>query len=116
MADVVIMFDAITRLRMSTMDVFGMTDKLDETMLDVMVTRLEVRGRHPVFSKMLQDYLEAMAIDSATTVLDMGCGTGVAARAIALWAGFSGKVVGIDLSAYLTAAATRLAAEAGVAS
>jgi predicted TPR repeat methyltransferase len=33
---------------------------------------------------MLQDYLDAMQIDRAKTVLDIGCGTGVATRAIAL--------------------------------
>jgi ubiquinone/menaquinone biosynthesis C-methylase UbiE len=32
---------------------------------------------------MLNDYLNAMQIDTAKTVLDLGCGTGVAARAIA---------------------------------
>ena len=101
---------------MSTLDVYGMTDKLDNMVLEVMVTRLEARGNHPFFIKMLEEYLEAMAIDLAKTVLDMGCGTGVAARTIALRAGFSGKVVGIDLSAYLTEMATCLAEKAGVAS
>jgi ubiquinone/menaquinone biosynthesis C-methylase UbiE len=100
---------------MSAMDVFGMTDKLDETMLEVMVTRFEARGRHPFFIKMLQEYLEAMAVDSAKTVLDLGCGTGVAARTIAHRPGFSGKSVGIDLSSYLAEAATRLAEAAGLA-
>jgi ubiquinone/menaquinone biosynthesis C-methylase UbiE len=99
---------------MSTMDVYGMTDKLDTTLLEVIVTRLEARGRHPFFIKMLQEYLQAMDIDLAKTVLDMGCGTGVAARMIALRKGFSGKVVGIDLSSYLTEAATRLAEKDGV--
>ena len=79
---------------MSTMDIFGMTDKLDEPILGVLVNRLEARGKHPFFLKMLQDYLDAMEIDSAKTVLDMGCGTGLAARKIALREGFSGKVVG----------------------
>jgi ubiquinone/menaquinone biosynthesis C-methylase UbiE len=99
---------------MPTMDVFGMTDKLEAQMLDVMVTRLEARGKHAFFSKMLQDYLDAMAIDSAQMVLDLGCGTGIVARAIAHRAGFSGTIVGVDLSAYLLEVATRLAAEAGV--
>ncbi|HEX6288764.1 MAG TPA: methyltransferase domain-containing protein [Herpetosiphonaceae bacterium] len=101
---------------MPPQDIFSMTDHLDQQMLDVMVTRLEARGRHPFFSTMLQEYLEAMAIDSARTVLDLGCGTGLAARTIALRARFVGTIVGIDLSAYLLDAATRLAAEAGVAS
>src|SRR5687767_8769875 len=104
------------RISMSTMDVYGMTDKLDTTLLEVIVNRLEARGSHPFFIKMLQEYLQAMDIDEAKTVLDMGCGTGVAARMIALRAGFSGRVTGMDLSPYLIEAATRLAQKAGVAS
>ena len=45
----------------------------------------------------------------------MGCGTGVAARQIALRPEFSGQVVGIDLSPYLVEAARRLAEEEGLA-
>jgi 2-polyprenyl-3-methyl-5-hydroxy-6-metoxy-1,4-benzoquinol methylase len=101
---------------MTTKDLFSMTDKLDTPLLDVMVTRLEARGQHPFFAGMLQDYLNAMEIDSAGLVLDMGCGTGVAARQIAGRGGFSGQVVGIDLSPYLIEAASRLAGEEGLAS
>jgi ubiquinone/menaquinone biosynthesis C-methylase UbiE len=100
---------------MTTVDPYAMTDKLDEALLQVMVTRLEARGKHPVFAKMLQDYLDVMRIDSARTVLDMGCGTGVAARAIARRRGFAGRVTGIDLSPHLTATAGRLAREEGIA-
>ena len=63
---------------------------------------------------MLGEYLEAMDIDSAGTVLDMDCGTGVAARTIARRANFSGRVTGIDLSPYLVEAAKRLADEEGL--
>ena len=101
---------------MSTFDVYGMTDKLDDSILDVIVTRLEARGRHPFFMNALQDYLEVMDIGSAETVLDMGCGTGVATRAIAQFPGFSGKVTGTDLSPYLTKAATKIAADEGLES
>jgi cyclopropane fatty-acyl-phospholipid synthase-like methyltransferase len=52
-----------------------------------------------------------MGIDGAARVLDMGCGTGLAARAIARRADFSGTVLGIDLSPYLVTAAQRLARE-----
>ena len=55
-----------------------------------------------------------MEIDSANPVLDMGCGTGVAARTIARRAHFSGKVIGTDLSPYLVTAARRLADEEGL--
>lgn len=101
---------------MSTMDVYGMTDKLDDSILDVIVTRLEARGKHPFFLEALQDYLEVMDIGSAGTVLDMGCGTGVATRAIAQYPGFTGKVTGTDLSPYLTKAAASLAENEGLGS
>jgi ubiquinone/menaquinone biosynthesis C-methylase UbiE len=101
---------------MSTFDVYGMTDKHDDSILDVIVTRLEARGKHPFFMKALQEYLEVMDIGSAESVLDMGCGTGVATRAIAQFPGFSGKVTGTDLSPYLTKAATSLAENEGLGS
>jgi len=98
---------------MSTFDVYGMTDKLDSPILDAIATRLEIRGNHAFFQKMLQDYLEAMDIDSAQRVLDLGCGTGVAARSIAGRAAFSGQVLGIDLSSHLIAVARQLSAQEG---
>ena len=68
---------------MSTIDPYRKTNKLDDTLLKVLVTRLEARGKHPYFIKILQEYLDAMHIDEAQKVLDMGCGTGVASRSIA---------------------------------
>ena len=99
---------------MPTMDVYGMTDRLEEAMLDVMIERLETRGAHPRFAAMMQDYLNAMAIDDASEVLDLGCGTGVAARAIARRPGFSGRVTSVDLSPYLAEAAARRAEDEGL--
>jgi ubiquinone/menaquinone biosynthesis C-methylase UbiE len=55
-----------------------------------------------------------MDIDSAATVLDLGCGTGVASRAIARRPGFKGAITGIDLSPYLVEVAERLATEENV--
>ena len=101
---------------MKTIDVYRITDDLDDATLDVMVTRLEARGEHPRFAEMMQEYFDAMAVDSASSVLDLGCGTGVAARAIARRPGFSGRVTGIDISHHLIAAANRLAEEDGVES
>ena len=99
---------------MGTVDVYRITDQLDETTLEVLVTRLEARGKHPRFAEMMRDYLDAMAIDSAGSVLDLGCGTGVAARAIARRPGFSGRVTGIDRSGHLVGAAARLAGDEGL--
>ena len=67
---------------MSTFDVYGATDKLSDTILEVVATRLEARGKFQSFQKMMKEYLDAMNIDTAKTVLDLGCGTGVATRGI----------------------------------
>jgi ubiquinone/menaquinone biosynthesis C-methylase UbiE len=99
---------------MGALDPYRMTDELEDSLLDVMVSRLEVRGKHWFFQKVLRDYADAMDVDSAGTALDMGCGTGVAARTIARRANFSGRVTGIDLSSYLVRAAKRLADEEGL--
>ena len=96
---------------MASIDPFGRTDKLDDNMLAALVTRFEARGKNARFAKMLGDYLDAMSIDRTARVLDMGCGTGLAARAVARREDFSGHVTGIDLSPYLVAAAGRLATE-----
>jgi ubiquinone/menaquinone biosynthesis C-methylase UbiE len=99
---------------MGALDPYRITDKLEAALLDVMVSRLEARGNHWFFQKVLREYLDAMDLDSASTVLDMGCGTGVAARTLARRANFSGRVTGIDLSPYLVEAAKRLADEEGL--
>jgi ubiquinone/menaquinone biosynthesis C-methylase UbiE len=101
---------------MGTVDVYRITNELDDATLDVLVTRLEARGKHPRFADMMREYLDAMAIDSARSVLDLGCGTGIAARTIARRPGFAGRVTGIDRSQHLTATARRLADEDGVGS
>jgi len=98
---------------MNPSDPYATTDKLDESLLHVIVTRLEARGKHPLFEKMLQDYLDAMQIDTAQTVL--GCGSGVATRAIARRRDFSGHVVGIDLSPALVQKAAQFAEAEGLA-
>jgi predicted TPR repeat methyltransferase len=91
---------------MSTFDAYRVTDQLDDVVLDAIATRLEVRGRHPVFVRMLDEYLDAMSIDEATAIIDLGCGTGVAARRIAGRSAFSGHATGIDRSPYLIDVAT----------
>ena len=44
----------------------------------------------------------------------MGCGTGVATRAVASRQGFSGKIKGIDLSPYLASVGEQLASSEGL--
>ena len=83
---------------MPAVDVYAITDKLDNTLLQVLAARLEARGQHPRFQAMLTEYLNAMNIDAARTILDLGCCTRVAARAIARRRAFTGRITGIDLS------------------
>ena len=92
-------------------DPYRITNKLELSRLEVVATRLETRGRHALFAKSLSAYLDRMDIDRKVNVLDLGCGTGVATRAIARRPGFKGSVLGIDLSSHLVEAARRYAAE-----
>ncbi len=100
---------------MSAVDVYRITDQLDGASLEAIAARLEARGKHPRFAAMMHEYLDAMQIPPSAFVLDVGCGTGVVTRAIARRPGFAGRVLGIDRSAHLTAAATRFAKEEGLA-
>src|SRR5262249_236281 len=99
---------------MGAVDVYRVTDKLDDATLDVVAMRLEARGAHPRFLQMMEEYLDAMGIDSARSVLDIGCGTGGAARTIARKAGFARPIIGIDRRPYLGAPAQRPGKEEGL--
>jgi SAM-dependent methyltransferase len=99
---------------MGTADPFAAPEKLDAAQIKAIVARLEARGRHPVFAGILHNYLDAMRIDAAARVLDLGCGTGVAARSIARRGAFQGRIVAVDIAAPLTAAGAGLAREEGI--
>jgi ubiquinone/menaquinone biosynthesis C-methylase UbiE len=96
-------------------DPYGSTRELGEPALAALVARLEQRGGHPSFAAMLHAYLDRLPLASARRVLELGCGTGVAARAVASRPEFAGRIVGIDLSPHMVAAARRLAHEQGLA-
>lgn len=95
-------------------DPYRIADQVDASMLEMMASRLEERGRNSRFLGMIDDYLDAVGITEAGDVLDLGCGTGVITRKIAGLDGFSGTVTGIDLSPHLIAKASELAAAEGV--
>jgi SAM-dependent methyltransferase len=99
---------------MATVDVYRITDQLEPSVLDALISRLEARGQHPGFVGMLREYLDAMDIDAAERVLDVGCGTGIASRTIARRTAFNGHVIGIDRSAYLVDAGRRRVREEGL--
>ncbi len=44
---------------MEALDPYRVTDRLEDVLLDVMVSRLEARGKHWFFQKVLGEYLDA---------------------------------------------------------
>lgn len=95
-------------------DVHRCINELDEATIRGLVDRLEFRGKDPTFTRLRDAYLEKLSIQPSARVLELGCGTGVVARALARREGFSGQVVGVDQSLVLIEAACRLAADEGV--
>jgi SAM-dependent methyltransferase len=92
-------------------DVYGRTHQMDEATLAVVAERLEARGRHPFFARAIGEYMDHLALTGTEAIVDIGCGTGVAARAIARRPEVRGSITAIDISPHLVAAARRLAAE-----
>ena len=99
---------------MSARDPYRFLSELEETTIQSLVNRLESRGKDPTFARLLDEYLDKLPSVSSVQVLDLGCGTGVAARALARRKGFSGQITGVDHGPVFIEAARRLAAEEGV--
>lgn len=99
---------------MTTQDIFQIIGSLDVAGVKRVVDRLEYRGRDETFIALREEYLRQMNLPSKANILDLGCGTGVVARALAAQDGFSGSVTGIDYSPELISAAQHLAVEEGV--
>lgn len=100
---------------MTTRDIFQMIGSLDKDGVQRVIDRLEYRGKDEIFVAMREEYVRRMDFAPETTLLDLGCGTGVVARALAAQSGFSGRVVGIDYSPELISSAQRFAESEGVA-
>jgi ubiquinone/menaquinone biosynthesis C-methylase UbiE len=94
-----------------TRDIFQMIGSLDAEGVQRVVDRLEYRGKNDAFVAMREEYLRRLNLVPEANVLDLGCGTGVVARALAARDNFSGKIVGVDYSEDLIDAARRLAAK-----
>jgi ubiquinone/menaquinone biosynthesis C-methylase UbiE len=95
-------------------DVYGRTHQMDERTLEAMAARLEARGRHPVFVRAIDDYMTALDLSGDETLLELGCGTGVATRMIAARPVPPRRIVALDLSPYLVEAARRLCSAEGL--
>ena len=101
--------------RLSSPDVYGRTHRLDPQTVEAIATRLERRGKHPFFIRVIEEYLAELDLDAARAVLDFGCGTGIVARALARRPDFSGAITALDISADLVEAGRRHATAEGVA-
>ena len=90
---------------MKTGDVFGRINELDEASVEKIIQRLEFRDRHPTFTRWRETYLDKLPIETASRILDAGCGTGVVTRAVAKRTAVKCQVVGSDYSPALIDAA-----------
>lgn len=100
---------------MGTEDPHNVSHRLDEATAQRLIERLESRARDAAFCELFHQYIAALNLPDPARVLELGCGTGAMARALAARPDFSGTVVGLDQSPAFIAAARRLAVEDGVA-
>jgi SAM-dependent methyltransferase len=99
---------------MATRDAWEFINDLDRATVESFINRLEFRGQDSTFSQFRDAYLERLALPPAAMVLDLGCGTGVLTRALAMREGFAARLVGVDQSPVLIESAQRLAMEEGI--
>lgn len=95
-------------------DVYGRTFQMDRAALDAIAARLEARGQHPFFRRVIDEYMGELALGGDPAILELGCGTGVAARLIARRPEIARPITAIDISAQFIETANRLARGEGV--
>jgi ubiquinone/menaquinone biosynthesis C-methylase UbiE len=100
-------------ISMATRDAYCFINDLDASTVEGLIARLEFRGKDPTFTHMREAYLAQLALPPTAHMRELGCGTGVVLRALAQQRGFSGRLIGVDQSPVLIAAARRLTAEEG---
>ena len=106
--------ERVMATQLQVRDAMQFVNEQDPATRERFIERLELRGKDPTFVAYREAYLELIDLPRTATVLDLGCGTGVVARAIAARDGFTGTVTGIDLSDDFIAAAETFAADDGV--
>jgi SAM-dependent methyltransferase len=95
---------------------FRDTTKLTLDEARELVARLELRAKTDDEATTRAEYLSLLDVGPGQHVLDVGCGSGVVARDIARRVQPNGRVVGVDPSPALLAAAQELMQSAGLAS
>ena len=89
------------------------SDTLDPAAVERLIARLESRGRDRVFTRLSDAWAGRLGLGEDGSVLELGCGTGVIARAFARRGG-APRFLGIDQSPAFVAAARRFAASEGL--
>ena len=100
--------------RMSARDAYEHINEQDETTVRSFANRLEFRAKDPTFCRFRDDYLGRLPLTSAMAILDIGCGTGVLARALAARPDLTAPITAVDQSPVLLDAAREFAAQEGV--
>lgn len=100
--------------RIASPDPYGRTFQMDATAIEAIAARLEARKDHPLFLRAIGEYMDALALSGTEAILDLGCGTGVAARVIARRPEIRGAITAVDVSEELVARGRRLAEAEGL--
>ncbi len=91
-------------------DVWAAFPELDPVMQERLASVLETRGADPQQREMSQTFLADVSFPTNAHVLEVGCGTGVLTRTLALWPNVS-AVIGVDTAPSLLSKARELAAD-----
>lgn len=89
-------------------DPYTNPDAQSASAIQAMMTRLEERGRHNGFSRMIAKYVGTLPTEKPLVVLDLGCGTGVVTRQLDEVLHPASALHGADVSSELLREATRL--------
>lgn len=89
-------------------DVYAVITDVDATAVDRVAEAMEISAADPQHQAMVQAYLSDLSLPAGARALEIGCGTGAIARALAARPGI-GEVKGVDPSPLLIERARELA-------
>ena len=100
---------------MQKADPYTDPDRQADATIQAIITRLEERGQHPEFLRMITDYLSTLPEDRPLKALDLGCGTGVVTRHLRGRLHRDSAVHGADISERLLDTARSLSSTEAIA-